>query len=301
MGYTHYYTQRRNIGRAAWDEISTDLQALLKHAEHVQGIALRDWSGEGVTRPIFDGETVAFNGAGEDSHESFVVNRILPPLEEWQGRAGIRRGWSFCKTARKPYDVAVTAALCYLATIAETHTATSDGTGRDWLAGLEMARQALPRYANRIDLPMGVMERDRWCSPYPDCSAKGYSFGCMVDGRAYIIGPRGNSYRFHSHFEAAQWAESHRERRIYVESSWGSGWQGDGPLFRHSGSYNERRHAAIARQQKAAFDAMLARATGDRATPPPAYVRPGELPAMDERRAYSFAELLKAPPAALVA
>lgn len=297
MGYTHYFTQRRDIGRRAWEQhgdesgIAADLAAIIRHAENVQGVALRGPSGETPGAPTVGDEEIAFNGAGEDAHESFHVRRIRAPLEPWQ--TPDRRGWDFCKTARKPYDVAVTACLCYLATVAETHTVSSDGSGRDWLAGLELARQALPRYANRLDIPRGILEDDRWCPPFPSLYCARYEFNFCVDGRAYIMGPGGKSYRFHSHHEAAAWAATWTERQIYVESSFGRRWEGDAPLFSPSGAFNDKRNKALGRQQSAALRQMLERATGDRATPPPALVRPGDMPAIDETpRAYSLEALL---------
>lgn len=57
--------------------------------------------------------TLAFNGIGDNSHETFVMQQDLNP-EQWEiDRAGEDNGlfFEFCKTARKPYDVMVCAAL----------------------------------------------------------------------------------------------------------------------------------------------------------------------------------------------
>jgi hypothetical protein len=42
----------------------------------------------------------------------------------------------------------------------------SDGHGKDFLDGLAEARRALPRYANILDIPMGILQDDRWCVPW---------------------------------------------------------------------------------------------------------------------------------------
>lgn len=50
-----------------------------------------------------DGEALCFNGNAADdmNHETFIVQREIP-VEDY---------WDFCKTAYKPYDVFVVAAL----------------------------------------------------------------------------------------------------------------------------------------------------------------------------------------------
>ena len=114
MGYTHYWTQTRDFTRDEWVQIREDFEALLKDVQHVQGIPLAN--GDGRTRHVprdLGQAKIFFNGAGDDAHETFCLYRVRPPKESWQSR----RGGDFCKTARKPYDLAVTAALCYLATV----------------------------------------------------------------------------------------------------------------------------------------------------------------------------------------
>lgn len=296
MGYTHYFTQTRDYTPDEWAGVCEDISTLLRFSINAQGIPIGNASGDRPSKPEIGPERIRFNGMGDDAHETFVVNRIRT-LDEWQSPD--RLGWDFCKTARKPYDTVVTAALCYLSTVCETHEVSSDGSGKDFVPGLELARQALPRYANMIDIPMQVMADDRWCAPFPSIYANegikrgGYDFSLCVDGYAYIIGPGGKSYRFYSHHEAAQWAESHTEKPITVTD-----WQGrkvregGGRLFKPSGYFDEARHLSLGKQQRAAMNAMLAKAEGDRAIPPPAFIRPGDMPEV-EARPYYFADLLK--------
>jgi hypothetical protein len=288
MGYTHYFTQTKDFAPDEWEQVTADIGAILKFAEHEQGIALRSWDGTG--RPGIDGNTINFNGAGDDSHENFMTVRQRDP-DDYFGVVGS----SFCKTARKPYDVAVVACLCYLATVAESHAVSSDGNGSNFVAGLSLARQALPRCVNMIDFPMGIMEDDRWCGPYPNLYSERYDFKCCVDGRAYIMDSKsGASYRFYSHHEAAAWAASHIEKPITVDGWSGRQREGGKGLFQSSGSYDAGRSKALRLQQDRAFKAMLALAEGDRAIKPPAFVRPGDMPVMDDSpRAYYFDDLLK--------
>jgi hypothetical protein len=210
MGYTHYWTQTRDFTREEWAQIREDMNALLKDVQHVQGIPLANYAGEPGTSPEITDAKVWFNGVGDDSHETFCLNRVRPPKEEWEPG----RGWDFCRTARKPYDLAVTAALCYLATVPDpaSHTVSSDGTGRDFLDGLAEARLALPRYANILDIPRGILEDDRWHGPWIHHFSELYHFNFCVDGKAYIRRlDNGACYCFPTQAEAAQWCIAHKD------------------------------------------------------------------------------------------
>jgi hypothetical protein len=200
-----------------------------------------------------------------------MVYRKRPAKDQWQSK----RGNDFCKTARKPYDVAVTATLCYLATVAESHTVSSDGHGRDWLAGLEEARRALPRYGNRLDIPRDILEEDRWCGPWAHHFTTSYRLRFCVDGKAYVMRLKdGASYCFPSHLEAAQWAEKHKT------------------TLDPYGHFDEKRRKALASAQTRLLARLVdTAAIFERDQSPPAYVRPDEIPE-PATRAYNFAELL---------
>jgi hypothetical protein len=185
MGYTHYWNQSRDFTFNEWPQICEDFGLLLKDVEHVQGIPLANGMGERGTSPEFTHEYISFNGAGDDAFETFTVHRIRPPKEEWQ----LARGGDFCKTREQPYDLAVTAALCYLSTVPDpaAFAVNSDGHGKDFLDGLAEARRALPRYANILDIPMGVMQSDRWCMPWVRCyDSTGFDVHFCVDGKGYV-------------------------------------------------------------------------------------------------------------------
>jgi hypothetical protein len=123
MGYTHYWTQTRDCTHEEWSQIREDFEALLKDVQHVQGIPLANGNGDLGTSPEISDKRIFFNGAGNDAHETFCLYRVRPPRESWQSI----RGGDFCKTARKPYDLAVTAALCYLASVTASAAAATSG------------------------------------------------------------------------------------------------------------------------------------------------------------------------------
>lgn len=307
MGYTHYWTQVRDFTRKEWREVSADIAEILKDAEHNQGIPLANAGGEPGTSPEFTSDYIYFNGLGDDSHETMCVHRKRPPKEEWQRK----RGTDFCKTAHKPYDLAVTAVLCYLATVtrrldpasgepvigSEIFSVSSDGSGAEWVEGLEEARRALPRFANLLDIPMDIMQSDRWCAPWVDDSnCKGFEVHFCIDGCGYVLRPAtGESYCFETHVALAQFLE--RNKRATFASGKRLKWGSYGPLedniWRASGSFDPERHRRIARAQARVL-AQLFPVDPACAKQPPAYVRPGELPENAGRVfCYSVAELMK--------
>jgi hypothetical protein len=161
--------------------------------------------------------------------------------------------------------------------VAESHVVSSDGSGAGFLIGLELARKALPRYANVLDIPLGVMEDDRWCGPYAHLFTEAYDFRFCVDGKAYIIRHKtGETYCFPNHREAAEWAQKYND------------------ILNATGWFDERRRKSLKREQEALFRRLLERGRvyGRASDKPPAYVRPGQFP--DVSGAYYFRDLLTA-------
>lgn len=144
MGYTHYWTHRRRFTNAEWVEVGDALTRIIC-ASNVE-----------IAEDPFTAEGLFLNGVGEDAHETFCViqNR---PLEF------NKQGWDFCKTARKPYDVIVTAALCYLESCwTDQFSVGSDGDDTDWDEGLTLARRALPEKGNVLRIPSEVHWESQW-------------------------------------------------------------------------------------------------------------------------------------------
>jgi hypothetical protein len=301
LGYTHYWHQSRDATVAEWAQIQTDVAEILAHVEQRAEVKLANGMGDRGTKPEIDRDVIRFNGSGDEAYETFAVDRKRGEDSPW-----------FCKTAREPYDLAVTAVLCYLSTfhlmgeIDEVRKplvhVTSDGKGKDFLAGLDIAKIALPHLGNVLDLPMGVMEEDRWVAPWVDRYGKTYSFKFCVDGYAYVIRVKdGEAFRFHTHHLAALWASQHKEKAMIVDNCFGRSYEGGASLFQPSGSFHEKRHKAIARQQtavfKSLFDPLYAEAFakyGELGHKPPAYVRPGEILAVPEMQGYYLKDLLEA-------
>lgn len=153
MGYTHYfaYDPYHEAFIAGYPQMVDDARRIVSHIDR-PGVRIRSWSGKGA--PEFDASNIAFNGtaAGDMGHESFVID--TDPRKSWEHpenagtmwarheRAQYERigaMWCFCKTARKPYDVAVGAVLLRCAQIAPTaFVIASDGQwDREWAHGCD--------------------------------------------------------------------------------------------------------------------------------------------------------------------
>ncbi len=312
MGYTHYFTQLRSFTTEQWVEVRTDIEAILKEAEHNQGIPLANGHGEPKTRPVINASMIAFNGLGDDSHETLLINRAMRRKPKYPGDE--RPNLDFCKTARKPYDAAVTAVLCYLSTVTrqddsngepiigtEAFTVASDGDGSGWVAGLELARKALPRKANQLDIPMDIMRSDRWCAPWvsqrPECE---FEVRFCVNGLGYVLKPStGESYCFNSHVALAKFLDENKRAEFskggYVDFGRFSDSYGrvEPDIWNATGCFDGERNRRLGRAQNKVLQRLFP-VDAEHAKQPPAYVRPGEMPNNAGREfCYDLADLLK--------
>jgi hypothetical protein len=182
MGYTHYLTQRKNITALDWQDMQAAFVRIMAKAKQ-EGLQLCGPDGTGS--PEFGSDCLAFNGdESQDcsydhtssyngrvtrieqcgAHESFVIERKLQRDErEYSTEKGKLIKWTFCKTAEKPYDVAVTAIGCYLETMwPQYFEFSSDGGADDWQAGLALACRAMPEKGNQMAIPAWVQDGERW-------------------------------------------------------------------------------------------------------------------------------------------
>jgi len=118
MGYTHYAHQHRSFTVKEWSRICAEAKVIFFKAT-IDGIPLRDWDGEGK-KPTISDERIAFNGRGDDGHETFSVTSEKEPCPEWKEQADYDRegAFNFCKTARKPYDPVVVSMMVMIKAVA---------------------------------------------------------------------------------------------------------------------------------------------------------------------------------------
>ena len=152
MGYTHYWRTRRGADlhpRQLIEDIGT----------------LADASGLPLDRQL-GRDGIWINGVGDDGHETLVWP---PDHEEDQSWCSYWPDWrfDFCKTARKPYDVVVTASLIAVKDrMGPDVIIGSDGqVPNEWLDGLLLFRRTFPDRAKAgaaalVDILLDKENRD---------------------------------------------------------------------------------------------------------------------------------------------
>lgn len=125
MGYTHYWRINSDLTQEFPDFLD-DARKVLRYVRDDELVA--GPYGTGV--PFVVEDTISLNGVGDESHETFGI--------------GVgATDFNFCKTARKPYDVVVTALLSLLKHHApDKVSVSSDGYPSEWEDGVFLAREA---------------------------------------------------------------------------------------------------------------------------------------------------------------
>lgn len=121
MGYTHYYEDIT---------LSEDIADEVRKIVSAGDVVICDWDGTGD--PIINSEEIRLNGdasTGKD-HETFALQNGS-------------EGFTFCKTARKPYDVVVVAILVSLIVNDGVRKVETDGTPEDWVTGIQLYNRAV--------------------------------------------------------------------------------------------------------------------------------------------------------------
>lgn len=130
MGYTHYFSGPARIT----DAVVGDVKALIE----ASGVKIA--GGLGTGKPTLKRGELRFNGEGDDAYETFLVGPDEP--------------WTFCKTARMPYDVVVAATLLRLHEEDSDFKVSSDGdwdTDDEWVPARELYARVLQREPVRPD------------------------------------------------------------------------------------------------------------------------------------------------------
>lgn len=125
MGFTHYFTLNATITETKWKRFTNHVNRILANVPN--DIDIVNGHGATGTEPLVNDKEIAFNGLGELSHETFYVSRN-------------GQGFNFCKTAQKPYDVAVVACLVSMKKIlGKGVEVSSDGDKNDLQEGIDLA------------------------------------------------------------------------------------------------------------------------------------------------------------------
>ena len=149
MGYTHYWERPAKLDKKTWGQYIEELQMLKENLpEHCitagnnykdEHIEIAGWNHAKeeyeIDYDIYDPETesIAFNGVGDLSHESFNLERVLDKEGYSQPNPKTGLAFGFCKTAHKPYDTFVCLALIsFKRWFLNKVTVSSDGDKSDW-------------------------------------------------------------------------------------------------------------------------------------------------------------------------
>jgi hypothetical protein len=135
MGYTHYWQFAKNLDKKDLAKFEKASRAISKacHVYNRECMSSERLSGYTAHTKVGQYNGILINGKKDRGHEDFAV-------PEKPANSG-----GFCKTARKPYDRAVVAALIiFQHYLGDKFSVESDGDRSEWLEGLLLARRVVP-------------------------------------------------------------------------------------------------------------------------------------------------------------
>jgi hypothetical protein len=98
MGYTNYWHQHNDFTDTEWKQIKEEYEYIKEVSEGI------------IVDETKKTDEIVFNGKHLD-HETFVLNKNTNTKKDYEGQD---LSFNFCKTARKPYDLAVWHLLCFV-------------------------------------------------------------------------------------------------------------------------------------------------------------------------------------------
>lgn len=119
MGYSHYIYQKNDFTDEQWSNICLEtLDIIVKYCDKKNIVLAREydapaeaqpglWGGPKIlpAPPEVNHDVIRFNGWKDEGHETFIVTKKRPDNPAYDPNA--EEFFDFCKTARKPYDIAV--------------------------------------------------------------------------------------------------------------------------------------------------------------------------------------------------
>lgn len=127
MGYTHYFKLKK-LSKANFDKVAKDVKII---ETALKGMVP-------LTNNTND-KVIDLNGVGANQHENL-----------WLEKSG--DGFNFCKTARKPYDIAICLALLSLKFHATNTEISSDGDNEEWALPFKMYKDIFPEKKVSFDM-----------------------------------------------------------------------------------------------------------------------------------------------------
>lgn len=150
MGYTHYFIQKKSIAPDMWKKICRDTEKII-HYQIKLNIYLQSNDSSDVMVNEEKG-FINFNGVLHNKHETFSIKKDLD------------KDFNFCKTARLPYDLAVTAVLMIIDYHApECFQISSSGKIYSWLPAAKMNKILFGygiKFPYKVKFPHGVSQEE---------------------------------------------------------------------------------------------------------------------------------------------
>lgn len=135
MGYTHYWYRTEKLDKEKFNKAAADCKKVTAWLK----IPIQ-YECDNPESPVFNNDLIRFNGVEDDGHETFYIDQIFDGYR--QERNG--KLFHFCKTARKPYDTAVTACLIVLKHhFGDDIKISSDGNPENWQDALNAVQTCL--------------------------------------------------------------------------------------------------------------------------------------------------------------
>tara|TARA_R110002051_G_scaffold252068_1_gene311373 strand:- start:125 stop:595 length:471 start_codon:yes stop_codon:yes gene_type:complete len=137
MGYTHYWYIADEISQDSWDKFLEDFRLILPNFQSKLDI-------QGDQKLEHDKGVVFLNGIGELAHESFLLERVTDITGFTQRDDDNGLIFKFCKTAQKPYDIAVCSALIIAKRyFDQSIMISSDGDNAEWKESKALCQEIL--------------------------------------------------------------------------------------------------------------------------------------------------------------
>jgi hypothetical protein len=145
MGYTHYWYKEPILSQKKWFDFANDFVKVLPHF-------YKELDNTTDQKFYINSDELFLNGVGKNSHETFWFPRAITDIKDYQKDDNSTKVFEFCKTARKPYDIAVCCALI----IAKKHfgadiKVSSDGENDEWIKAKELCNNIL-KYGIDFDM-----------------------------------------------------------------------------------------------------------------------------------------------------
>jgi hypothetical protein len=111
VGYTHYFSRPKSLLKRRFNRAANDCKRIVDALVAAEACRVQK-ERDDPSPPIFTPKLICFNGPGGYGHETFTVAQVYQ-ARPWECPENELYS-SFCKTARKPYDLAVCCCLIVL-------------------------------------------------------------------------------------------------------------------------------------------------------------------------------------------